>query len=151
MTSFEPGHPIGRFLVSGFGVLALLGAACGYSSQPSGTVSKGPATGDAVQLVADDRAFVPNSVQLPAGEQVTIEIRNEDGMAHDFAIESLELNTGIIDPGRRRRRHLRFPMTSPNSYARFTVACWAASTRRSNITPVPCLALLLCADTRPRG
>lgn len=89
--------PTIRF-VGALALVALVGAACG-SSQPSGNVAEGPATGDAVQLVADNGDFTPGSIQLPAGEEVTIEIRNEDGTAHDFAVESLEVNTGIIEPG----------------------------------------------------
>ncbi len=87
-------------LIGALGLVALLGAACGFSSRPSGNVAEGPATGHAVRLVADNGEFTPDSLQLPAGEEVTIEIRNEDGTAHDFAVESLDVNTGIIDPGR---------------------------------------------------
>jgi plastocyanin len=95
-----PSAPRMRILLAGaFGALAFVGAACGFSSQPSGDVSEGPATGDAVQIVADDGAFTPDSLQLTAGEEVTIEIRNEDGTPHDFVVEALDLNTGIIEPG----------------------------------------------------
>jgi plastocyanin len=86
-------------LVGALGLVALLGTACGFSSQPSGNVGEGPATGEAVRLVAVDGQFTPDSLQLPAGEEVTIEIRNEDGTAHDFAVGSLDVNTGTIDPG----------------------------------------------------
>ena len=75
-------------------------AACSNSSDPVGNVTAGSATGDAVkiQTVGGDR-FAPKNLELPAGEAVTIEITNADGRAHDFAIESADLNTGTIQAG----------------------------------------------------
>ena len=60
----------------------------------------GSATGDAakIQAVGGDR-FTPKTLELPAGEAVTIEITNADGRAHDFAIEAADLNTGTIQAG----------------------------------------------------
>jgi plastocyanin len=60
---------------------------------------KGPASGGAVEIIADDKAFKPNTLELTSGETVTVEIRNEDDMPHDFAIEKFDLNTGTIEPG----------------------------------------------------
>lgn len=99
MTRIQATRPT-MLLVGALGLVALIGTGCGFSSQPSGNVAEGPATGDVVRLVADNGEFTPDSLQLPAGEEVTIEIRNEDGTAHDFAVESLDVNTGIIDPGK---------------------------------------------------
>jgi plastocyanin len=75
-------------------------AACSNSSDPVGNVASGPATGDAakVQAVDGDR-FTPPTLELPAGEEATIEIANTDGRAHDFAIEAANLNTGTIEAG----------------------------------------------------
>jgi hypothetical protein len=38
-------------------------------------------------------------ITLTAGEETTIEIVNNDSMPHDFAIESLDLNAGTVEPG----------------------------------------------------
>lgn len=75
-------------------------AACSNSSDPVGNVAAGSATGDAAKIQAvDGNRFTPKTLQLPAGEAVTIEITNADGRAHDFAIEAADLNTGTIQAG----------------------------------------------------
>ena len=80
--------------------LGMVLAACSNSSDPVGKVAAGSATGDAakIQAVGGDR-FTPKTLELPAGEAVTIEITNADGRAHDFAVEAADLNTGTIRAG----------------------------------------------------
>lgn len=89
----------GWFALVFAGTIALLLSSCQAESQPSGDVSGGPAPGDAVQLVTEDSAFVPSTLELPAGEEVTIEVTNDDTTPHDFAIESIGVSTGAIDAG----------------------------------------------------
>lgn len=75
-------------------------AACSNSSDPVGNVAAGAATGDAVKIEAvDGDRFTPATLELPAGEEVTIEITNTDDRAHDFAVEAADLNTGTIETG----------------------------------------------------
>jgi nitrite reductase (NO-forming) len=75
-------------------------AACGNSSDPVGKVAAGPGTRDAAKIQAvDGDRFTPATLELPVGEQVTIEITNADDRAHDFAIEAANLNTGTIQAG----------------------------------------------------
>jgi plastocyanin len=62
-------------------------------------VTTGPGDPDAVEVVAENTAFAPDSLRLEAGQEVTVEITNEDDSVHDFAIERLSLNTGPIEPG----------------------------------------------------
>jgi len=89
---------------TGIRVLAIAGAAlvgltaCN-SSEPSGDVARGSAPADSIRIVAVDQAFDPGTLDLEAGEEVTVEVTNNDDMAHDFAIDSLELNTGTIEAG----------------------------------------------------
>ena len=71
--------------------------ACG--AQASGEVHPGPGGPDAVAVVATDNAFEPARLELPAGEEVEIEVTNEGETTHDFTIESLELSTGPIEEG----------------------------------------------------
>jgi plastocyanin len=71
--------------------------ACG--AQASGEVHAGPGGPDAVALVARDNTFEPARLELPAGDEVEIEITNEGGTTHDFTVESLELSTGPIEEG----------------------------------------------------
>jgi plastocyanin len=74
--------------------------ACSNSSDPAGSVASGPATGDAAKIqAADGDRFAPATLELPAGEEATIEITNTDDAAHDFAIEAAGLNTGTIQGG----------------------------------------------------
>lgn len=81
------------------GIVALVFAACGGSSDPAGDVSSASAEGDAIVVVADDTKFEPHALDASPGEEVTVEVRNEDDIAHDFAIEEFDLNTGTIEPG----------------------------------------------------
>jgi nitrite reductase (NO-forming) len=75
-------------------------AACSNNSDPVGNVAAGPATGDAAKIAAvDGDRLTPATLDLPAGEKVTIEITNTDDRAHDFAIEAAGLNTGTIQAG----------------------------------------------------
>jgi plastocyanin len=79
-------------------IATFLLVACEGSSDPSGNVSAGPARGEAVDVTIEDAAFAPRTLELPAGAEVTVQVRNNDGTTHDFAIESMNLNTGTIDP-----------------------------------------------------
>ena len=75
-------------------------AACSNSSDPVGNVGAGPATGDAAKIqAAGGNRFTPATLELPAGQKVTIQITNTDDRAHDFAIEAANLNTGRIQAG----------------------------------------------------
>ena len=90
---------IGWFALLLAGTTAMLLSSCQAESQPSGNVSSGSARGEAVQLVTDDSAFAPHTLELPAGKEVTIEVINNDDIPHDFTIESIDLSTGLIEAG----------------------------------------------------
>ncbi|MGH2752479.1 MAG: cupredoxin domain-containing protein [Actinomycetota bacterium] len=89
---------VGRLVGAGIAALGL--AAC-HSSEPAGDVARGPGSrGGAIEVAVDgDQEFAPGVLELDAGEEVTIEVTNDDDSAHDFAIESLELNTGPLEAG----------------------------------------------------
>lgn len=80
-------------------VLAGLLTACGASPAPSGNVTSGPAAGDAVKIAAGDNVFEPDTIEIKAGEELIVEITNKGERTHDFTIESLNLGTGVIEPG----------------------------------------------------
>jgi plastocyanin len=82
-------------VIAAFAAIAL--AACG--AKAAGDVHAGPGGPDAVAVVAQDNSFEPARLELPADEEVEIEITNEGGTTHDFTVESLELSTGPIDEG----------------------------------------------------
>ena len=102
-TDGEPAARLARWALRAVITVTALGvalAACGNSSNPVGTVAAGPATGDVAKIEAvDGNRFTPATLELPAGEQVTIEITNTDDRAHDFAVEAAGLNTGTIKAG----------------------------------------------------
>lgn len=89
-------HKFNRTLIT----LALApGLLVACASEPSGDVGEGPATGDAVEVVAGDAFFEPDTLELEAGERVTVEVTNEGEADHDFSIEELGISTGSIEPG----------------------------------------------------
>ncbi len=102
-TEGEPAARLARWALCAVITVAALGvalAACSNSSDPVGNVGSGPATGDAAKIEAvDGDRFTPATLELPAGEEVTIGITNADDRAHDFAIEAAGLNTGTIEAG----------------------------------------------------
>jgi heme/copper-type cytochrome/quinol oxidase subunit 2 len=73
--------------------------ACAKTSVPTGYVAAGPATSDAVQITIEGGAFTTPSLDVPAGQEVIIQITDRDGKNHDFAVPSLNLNTGTLVPG----------------------------------------------------
>jgi nitrite reductase (NO-forming) len=102
-TDGAPAAGLARWVVCAVITVTALGvalAACANSSDPVGKVAAGPATGDAAKIqAADGNRFTPATLELPAGEAVTIEVTNTDDAAHDFAIEAADLNTGTIQAG----------------------------------------------------
>ena len=81
--------------------VALLGLAACNSSEPVGDVARGASSNaDAIQVaMVEGEAFDPGTLNLTAGEEVSVEVTNDDSAAHDFAIESLDLNTGTVESG----------------------------------------------------
>jgi plastocyanin len=59
-----------------------------------------------------DRTFRPSILRLKAGDRVTVEVSNKDDTPHDFAIELMDLNTGIIEPGESATATFTVPESS---------------------------------------
>jgi plastocyanin len=102
-TEGEPAARLARWALRAVITATALGvalAACSNSSDPVGNVGSRSATGDAAKIrAADGNRFTPNTLKLPKGKEITIEITNTDDRAHDFAIEAANLNTGTIKAG----------------------------------------------------
>jgi plastocyanin len=95
------GGKLGARLALAAAVLAALTlVACSPSSEAKGNVSEGKASDASVEITIEHGSFDPDTVDLPAGEEVTIQLTNDDGHAHDFAIEALDINTGTIESGK---------------------------------------------------
>ena len=67
---------------------ALLLGACGEDDGGSSSDS-----GESVELVAQDFSFEPTTLDLPAGEEVTVNLVNEDDAEHSFTVEDLDVET----------------------------------------------------------
>ncbi len=98
-SSFRPGRFSASRLVVAGALAAILLVSCAPSSEQEGNVGRGAAPDAATQIVMNDSSFDPDVLELPAGEEVTVQLTNEDGTVHDFEIEALGINTGTIEPG----------------------------------------------------
>lgn len=52
-----------------------------------------------ISMVMQDFAYAPNSLNVRPGDTVTVALDNPDSMPHDFVIDELGVNSGIINPG----------------------------------------------------
>jgi plastocyanin len=76
----------GASVIAAVIVGALLLGACGEDDG-------GGDSGDAVELVAQDFSFDPTTLDLPAGEEVTVSLVNEDDAEHSFTVDDLDVET----------------------------------------------------------
>ena len=60
---------------------------------------EGAAGSEAVEVVLQDDAFVPDDLSLKAGTEVDVEVRNEGSDGHNFTIDALDLSAGTVEPG----------------------------------------------------
>lgn len=73
--------------------------ACAH--ERSGNVHDGAATGsDAVEVTLHDDEFDPATLALNAGDEVSVEVHNDGSSQHNFTIDSLNLSTGTVEPGK---------------------------------------------------
>lgn len=98
-----------RLLVVGLVAGAGLLAACGRAVEAKGDVSQGPAPADAVEITMTDNEFTPARVHAAAGEEITLELTNNDDTPHNLVIEELDLSTGTIDSGEVATATLTMP------------------------------------------
>jgi plastocyanin len=80
----------------GLAVTLVLLTAC--SRERSGDVQDGEGGGDAIDVVLVDDEFEPASLELEAGTEVTVEVRNDGSYGHNFTIDELDLSTGTVEP-----------------------------------------------------
>ncbi|HLF79955.1 MAG TPA: cupredoxin domain-containing protein [Dehalococcoidia bacterium] len=72
---------IGLLAVGALLALALISCG-GGDGEESGTV---------IQIKADDYKFLPNEVSIPAGQTVTIKLKNVTKQAHDLEVQRLQV------------------------------------------------------------
>ena len=71
---------VALFAAAAVGVLIAATVACGGSSKDNGTV---------VEVTAQDNRFHPDVIQVPAGQTVTIRLKNLDKAEHDLEVRGL--------------------------------------------------------------
>jgi plastocyanin len=81
------------------GLAVVLVALTACSRERSGDVQDGPAGSGAVDVVLQDDEFDPDVLELEAGTEVTVEVRNDGSYGHNFTIDELDLSTGTVEPG----------------------------------------------------
>lgn len=85
----RPRPPLNQ-ITAGISVLALVVALFGGLNGPGAAVAPAPGTGDEnvieVDVIAGDMVFEPAVVEVPAGNQLIINLRNADTLAHDLQL-----------------------------------------------------------------
>ena len=74
-----------RLLAAAFSVVLLM-AACGSDDGTDGSTDTGGGAEDQTITIADF-TFDPSSLTVPSGEDVTIEVTNEDDAEHSFTLD----------------------------------------------------------------
>lgn len=87
-------------------LLATLLAACGGGAAAT--------TGPKVTVELTDFAFGPKSVEIPAGQKVTLELRNKGAVEHDFTVDAIGLKA-IVKPGQTATRSVG-PLTAGTTH-----------------------------------
>lgn len=88
-----------RLLIASLAVLLVTGAcSSGSESVPQNSAEGGD--GDAaVSITAVDNSFEPTDLDLPAGEEVTVEFTNTGDNPHTFTSEAMGFDSGTVEPG----------------------------------------------------
>lgn len=86
-----------RTLIVGLAIALVALTAC--SRERSGDVRDGEAGEGAVEIALQDDEFAPDVLELEAGTDVTVEVRNDGSYGHNFTIDALDLSTGTVEPG----------------------------------------------------
>jgi nitrite reductase (NO-forming) len=66
--------------------IALVLGACGSDDEPTGTGDGGGGSADQSITIADF-TFDPDTLTVPSGEDVTIEVTNDDDVEHSFTLD----------------------------------------------------------------
>jgi plastocyanin len=84
-------------------VTALALGGCGSDDDDDDSSSdEGSTSGPAEVITAADFSFDPTEVRLTAGEEVTLEVRNEGDVEHNLTVEDLEVDEDA-EPGESGR------------------------------------------------
>ncbi|MGQ0680659.1 MAG: cupredoxin domain-containing protein [Actinomycetota bacterium] len=115
-----------RYMAAAAASLFVVGAACG-----GGGGEAGGDGGSTVEVSATDSVFSPTNVSVPSGE-VTLRFVNNGTLQHNLTIDSLGVDSGIIEPGDSKE----VSFTAPDGATEFICTIHLASDdMKGTITP----------------
>jgi uncharacterized membrane protein/plastocyanin len=88
---------IKRVSLAALAAVALVGCSSNSASLSDASTTAGAE--ERIVVVMEDASFKTEEITLTEGRKTTIEVVNNDSMPHDFAIDSLDLNSGTVEPG----------------------------------------------------
>ena len=91
------------------GIVALAMVVSGVLNFTSRTTVDAAAAAGATEATMSNFEFVPATLEATAGEGGQLLITNGDAFNHDFAIEALDINTGLIGPGSQKLVEVNAP------------------------------------------
>jgi plastocyanin len=82
-----------------FVAVLALAAACG-NDEPAVQPPVDPSPeGDMFGIATVDNNFAPSRLDVPAGEEITVEVQNNGQNPHSFTIDELDVDTGVLQAG----------------------------------------------------
>ena len=98
------------FLVYGAAAASLLVGGCG------GAAGAAP-TGPVITVAGTDAMrFNPETIEVKAGQPVTISFKNAGVIAHDFVTEGADKNARLVNVGGGRTQNATFEASKPGTY-----------------------------------
>lgn len=82
--------------------------ACGGTAAPTGT---------AIKLTLSDFKFSSPTIEVPANEKASLELKNEGSVEHDFTIEAIGFKASV-QPGKTAVRNI-----GPIELGEYTIVC----------------------------
>lgn len=82
-------------------ISAIALAACGGDDPtvPAGPTGGDVGAGETARVGAIDNDFAPASFAAPAGQEITVTVSNSGQNPHSFTIDSLDVDTGVMNSG----------------------------------------------------
>lgn len=88
-------------LLRGLALVAVLAVAAGCNNGEETTQPPIDPTPDegVFGIATIDNNFAPSRLEVPAGQEITVEVRNNGQNPHTFTIAELDVDTGILQAG----------------------------------------------------
>ena len=101
-----------RTLLRGLALVAVLALAAGCNNG-DGEVTQPPVDPtpeeDTFGIALVDNNFAPSRFEVPAGEEITVQVRNNGQNPHTFTIRDLDVDTGTLAAGDTAEETLTVP------------------------------------------